>query len=146
MANPVVTIANYGTDMAVKPNADGIMDILPTLQYATGIDVLAQSLVCRQICVPNSVIDSPNETMDLRLLIKARLTQAALAGLPSQVQKLLARDQRVKGVSVTGSFDTVTQTLTLIEQITTATGAFTLTIALTPATVSAVVSGIIGSP
>lgn len=135
MAN-TVSAPNYGTDLSVTPNADGILDIQPTLQYATGIDVLVQSLICRQMCVRGTVIDAPNDGIDLRTYIRQGLTQAALADLPSVVQKELQRDQRVKSATVTGSYNTATNSLTLNEKITPVTGSpFTLTLAVSAVTV-----------
>ena len=130
MADP-----NYGTDLAVTPNADGILDINPMLQYASGLSVLVQSLICRQMCVRGSIIDAPNEGIDLRTYVRQGLTQEALGSLPSIVQKELQRDERVKSATVTGSYDTA-NTLTLNEVIETADGPFTLTLAVSAVTVT----------
>lgn len=128
--------ANYGTDLSVTPNANGILDIQPTLQYATGINVLVQSLICRQMCVRGTVIDAPNDGIDLRTYIRVGLTQEKLADLPSVVQKELLRDQRVKAVVVTGSYDTEKNSLTLNEVITPVVGTpFTMTLAVSAVTV-----------
>lgn len=128
---------NYGTDLSVTPNANGILDIQPTLQYATGINVLVQSLICRQMCVRGTVIDAPNEGIDLRSYLRSGLTQAQLSDLPAVVQKELQRDQRVKSVTVTGNFNTETNTLTMNETITPVTGSpFSLTLAVSSVTVT----------
>ncbi len=135
-------MTDFGTDLVTLPNENGIIDILPTLQYATGLDVLAQSLVRRQVCVRNSIIDSRNEGIDLRTYLKDGLTQQAPAQLPSVVRTELKRDQRVREAVVTGTYDTAKNELTLFEVITSADGPFTLTL-----TVSAVsVAAIVGSP
>ena len=76
---------DFGTDLAVAPNEDGILDIQPTIQYATGPAVLIQSLICRQMCARGSIVDSPNEGIDLRTYVRAGLTQQNLANLPSIV-------------------------------------------------------------
>lgn len=131
-----VSAPNYGTDMSVTPNADGILDIQPTLQYATGINVLVQSLICRQMVVRGTVIDSPNDGIDLRTYLRVGLTQEKLADLPSVVQKELLRDQRVKAAVVTGEYDTTRNLLTLNEAITPVTGSpFTMTLAVSAVTV-----------
>ncbi len=136
MAN-LPTAPNYGTDLSVTPNANGILDIQPTLQYATGINVLVQSLICRQMCVRGTVIDAPNEGMDLRTYIRQGLTQEKLADLPSVVQKELLRDQRVKAVTVSGNYNTAENSLTLNEVITPVTGSpFSLTLAVSAVTVT----------
>lgn len=131
-----VVSANYGTDLAVTPNADGILDIQPTLQYATGLAVLVQSLICRQMCVRGSIIDSPNEGLDLRTYVRQGLTQQVLSSLPSVVQKELLRDERVLSAVVTGSYDTALYSLTLTEALQTTLGPFTLTLAVTSLTVA----------
>ena len=137
MTNP----AYFGTDLALT-YANGTIDISPMLAYATGIQVLIQSLIARQSCVSGSIIDSPNEGIDLRTYIKSGLTQADLANIPSLVQKQIARDQRVQSVTVTGQYDTDTNIMTLTETIMTALGPFTLTVSVSALTVTAIV----GSP
>jgi hypothetical protein len=131
-------VANfYGTDLARYINADGVIDISPSLAQAGGTDVLIQSLVSRQMCVRGSIIDAPNEGIDLRTYLKNGMTQQDLANLPSLVQKELQRDERVLSVLVTGQYDTTTQTLTLIEKIVPVNGGpFTLTLAVTSLTVA----------
>jgi hypothetical protein len=126
----------YGTDFAVAPNANGILDIQPTLQYVSGLQVLIQSLICRQMCVKGSISDAPNEGIDLRTFIRAGLTQQLLAQIPSIVEKELLRDQRVQSATVTGNYDPVQNVLTLNEVIQSTLGPFSLTLAVSALTVT----------
>lgn len=129
-------MTDFGTDLAVSPNADGVLDISPMLNYSSGLATLIQSLICRQMCVRGSIVGAPNEGIDLRTYLRTGLTQQQLAGLPAVVQKELQRDERVQKADVAGSYDTATNALTLTETITTAQGTFTLTLAVSAVTVT----------
>jgi hypothetical protein len=127
---------NFGTDLAVAPDANGILDISPMLTYATGIQVLIQSLMCRQMCVKGSIVGAPNEGIDVRTYVRQGLTQEVLGKLPSVLQKELQRDERVKTATVTGGYDTARNTLTLNEVFETTLGPFSLTLEVSAVTVT----------
>ena len=132
----------YGTDLACLPNANGILDLTDTMTEASGIDVLAQSLVRRQLTAPGSDIASPNDGIDLRSFIKNGITQQELSVLTVQVQRELIKDQRVlPSTTVTGTFNPATNTLTMNEMIQTAAGPFSLTIAVSAVSVTVLVNG-----
>ena len=126
----------YGRDLACLPNADGILDLTGDMQEATGPDVLIQSIVRRHLTVKGSDIASPNDGIDVRLYVKAGLTQTDISGIAAVVQQELIRDQRVlPSTTVTASFNTETLILTLTEVIQTANGPFSLTLAIGQVTV-----------
>jgi phage baseplate assembly protein W len=125
----------YGVCMATTVNG-GSIDIAPGV-LATGNDVLAQSLVRRQMTPQGSDPSAPNDGIDVRQLVSAGMTQAQINKIPGQIQAQLLRDQRVSAVSVTAAFNQATNTLTLIELIQPVlTGPFSLTLAVTSVTVT----------
>lgn len=127
----------YGSDLARFVDSAGNVDISPTLAQATGIDVLIQSLISRQVCGVGSIIDAKKaKTIDLRALLKNGMTQKELGAIPTTVQKCLQDDQRVLSATVTGRFDTETKKLYLTEVVTPVNGGpFTLTLAVSELTV-----------
>jgi len=138
----VIPNAIYGIDLVVQPNANGVLDILPTLQMTTGqaTDTLAQSLVARQMCALKSIQDAPSaKTIDLRTLLRDGMTSDTITNLPNQLTVILQDDQRVTSAAVSGTFDPVAQIITLTEVITPSSGpTFTLTLAVSAVSVQAV--------
>jgi hypothetical protein len=130
----------YGRDLSCLPNADGILDLTDTMQEATGNDVLIQSIIRRHLTIKSSDIASPNDGIDVRVYIKAGLTQQDLSTLASVVQQELIRDQRIlPSTTVSASYNTETLVLTFKELIQTASGPFSLTLAIGQVTVDVIV-------
>ena len=110
------------------------------MQEATGNDVLIQSIVRRHLTIKGSDIASPNDGIDVRVYIKAGLTQTDISGIAAAVQQELVRDQRIlPSTTVTASYNTETLVLTLNEVIQTASGPFSLTLAISQVTVDVIV-------
>jgi hypothetical protein len=120
----------FGTDLASLPNpaANGVIDLDPSMVEATGRVLLAQSLIRRQTTPRGSVIDAPNDCLDVRQFVSAGMTQADLSQLGRQIKKELEKDQRVTSADIAVTYTSSSKTLTLIEGINSAAGPFTLTI------------------
>lgn len=131
----------FGTCLATLPNADGQIDFTPDFQMATGIDVLAQSLVRRQTTPRGSVITSPNDCIDIRSFLSKAISSQQTAALAQALRAELLRDQRVLGCAVTITFDTTTGVMTIVETIQSAAGPFTLTVSLTATTIGVILKG-----
>jgi hypothetical protein len=128
----------YGTDLGTYPNAaaNGAIDLDLGMSEVTGRTLLAQSLVRRQTTPPGSVIDSPNDCLDVRGWVSAGATQQQLNALAGNLKSELLKDERVTAVTVTVSFNQATMTLTIDEQVTSSYGPFTLTLAVSQVTLS----------
>jgi hypothetical protein len=130
------TIQNpYGIDFWIGPNATGQLDADPSMRTTTGRGLLSQSLLCRQTTPRGSVVDCPNDCLDIRDMVSSGMTQAQITALASQIQQELLKDQRVSGAIVTATFSNATSTLTITEQIQSGYGPFTLVLAVTSLTV-----------
>lgn len=130
----MTTTANYGQDFAVVETATG-----PDIDFAhlaTGVDVLANSLLCRLTTPHGSVIDSPNDCLDVRALLGAGLTQADMQGVQQRVQREVERDARVLGATVSASYNTGTRAMTLTIRVATAQGPFTMTLSVSNVSVA----------
>lgn len=125
----------YGRDLATVATDQGL-DLDPAMLEATGINVLAQSLLRRQTMGRGTAIGYPNDGYDVRALLGDGLSSTNLANEFFKIQQELLRDQRVQAATVTGNYDSDTKKLTLIEQIQSTGGPFTLTLSVDSVTVS----------
>jgi phage baseplate assembly protein W len=132
----------YGTDLWVGFNAAGQLDIDATCRETSGIQVLAQSLVMRQLTPLGSVIGAPNECIDLRTMISKSMTLVQIQQVASTVKGQLLRDPRVQLVTVTSSFSLASSVLTLQENVLSGLGPFTLTLAVSALTAAALLNGV----
>lgn len=125
----------YGSDLLVSFSGNGNGDIDAGGALATGIQVLAQSLVMAQTTPQSSLLGDSTQCFDVRAWISKGMTQAQISGLGLVAQKQILRDQRVTAATVTASWNWATSTLTLVEQIQSTLGPFTLTLNVTAVTV-----------
>ena len=130
----------FGSCLATLPNAQGQIDLTPDMQVATGVQVLAQSLVRRQTTPRGSVLTSPNDCIDVRMYLSKGLSQSQVAALAQTIRGELLRDQRVLAASVSIAL-TVDGTMTITETILASAGPFTLTLTLTASTINVIVAG-----
>jgi len=147
MSNATVpTILNnpFGSTLWTGTNFQGVIDIDPTGQLVTGRTVLAQRLVLRQTTPLGSVFDSPNDCFDVDDWLSNNQTDTQLTALATTIQQQLLRDQEVQGAVVQLTFVPETSTLTVVEQIQSGQGPFSLTLTITPSGVTALVGQITG--
>ena len=131
----------FGSDIWVGISSSGAIDVDPTMRETSGVYVFAQSLVMRQSTGLGSLIGAPDECVDLRSYLSKGMTTEQLQSLRGVVRNQLLRDQRVSSAIVNGTFDFARSTLTLIEQITSGLGPFTLTLSVSQLTITALLNG-----
>lgn len=131
----------FGSCLATMPDANGVIDFTPDFQMATGLHVLAQSLVRRQTTPRGSVITSPNDCLDVRQLLSKGVSQTQVAALAQTIRSELLRDQRVLAAQVSIALNPTNGVATITETIQGAAGPFTLTLALTSTSISVIVQG-----
>lgn len=126
--------ALYGRDLGVfwtdtGPDADsGFTEV-------TGINVFAQSILCRLTTPFASVAGCPNDCLDVRSYLGAGIKNDDVQRIQSEVQTQVLRDERAQSCNVRASYDTVAKSLTLVIRITCAAGPFTMTLAVSAVTV-----------
>jgi hypothetical protein len=130
----------FGTDVWIGPNAQGILDLDPSLREVSGIDVLVQSVLMRITTPTGSAIDAPDDCFDMRRWISKGMTVAQLAQLKSLIQGQLLRDQRIISATVGVSFSFATSILTVTMAIQSSLGPFTLTLNVSAVTVQMLVT------
>ena len=125
-----------GLAPGVNANAGNtILDADPSMRTTTGRALLVQSLLCRQTTPRGSVIDCPNDCLDIRGYVSAGMTAAAIMQLYGTIQTELLKDQRVHAAFVTGTYSFQTSTLTINEAIQSGYGPFTMVLNVSSVTV-----------
>jgi hypothetical protein len=118
----------YGSDWLVTFSGNGNGDVDPGGAMVSGIALLAQSLTMAQTTPQGSLIGAQSECIDLRAIVSKGLTQAAISAIGPRCKNVILRDQRVTAVTVTPTWSLATSTLTLLEQLQSIYGPFSLTI------------------
>jgi hypothetical protein len=136
VSNPFPSSNPFGTDFAIIGAPNGALDADPAFRLQTGRALLAQRLLCRLSTPRGSVIDCPNDCIDLRDSLSDGMTVQQISQLGSSVQQELLKDQQVTAVTVSGTFTTATSVLTLTIGITSGAGPFTMVLAVSQVTVT----------
>src|SRR5271166_3825090 len=146
--NPYGTQNPFGTDLQSLPNpaANGQIDLDPAMLEGTGRILLSQRLVCRQTTPAGSVIDSPNDCIDVRGWVSQGWTQQQMQAAAGNLQTELLKEQGVTAVTITFTLTgnpggaSGTYQLQIVEQFTSGYGPFTLTLTVTNLTLSVLLS------
>ena len=128
----------YGIDFWIgfTPPPHPVLDADPSMRTATGRQLLIQSLLCRQTTPRGSVIDCPNDCINLTDYVQAGMTPTAITQLYGTIQTELLKDQRVASAIVSGSYSFQTAVLTINEAIQSAYGPFSLVLGVSSVTVT----------
>lgn len=109
---------DFGRDIMFR-DGDLVLD-----REVTGIDLVAQSCVIRLSTERGSVIDSPDDGLDLVDMLEDDLDPRLLARIPVIVRSQLLRDERLLAVTVRQVSEPDDEELELDIRGTTADGAF----------------------
>lgn len=121
---------DYGTDFSCTTDID------PLLRLVTGEELMAQVCLHRLYCRQGRLLPNPvANTIDLRDLIATGITARDLPRIEGMCRSALVGDERVYNATVSATFVTLTNTLTLNIKGDGAYGPFNLTIAATAVTV-----------
>lgn len=128
----------YGTDIGIFPNpaANGAYDVDLGMSEVTGRALLVQRLIKRQTTPLGSVIDSPNDCMDVRGWVSSDVTQLQLQALAGGLKTELLKEEAITNVVVMFSFNSATKALTITENFTSGYGPFTLTLNVSQVTLA----------
>ncbi len=132
----------YGFDLQSLPDADGIIDLDPAMLEGSGRTLLAQSIVRRFTTGRGTVIDAPNDCLDLRGFLSDGFTQAQINQIPGQLKKEAEKDERVNSVDVKAEYLYASKTLTITMAIESGYGPFSLTLSVNAVTVTVLTEGV----
>jgi hypothetical protein len=144
MTQPALIPNVFGSDLACLFTGTGVGDLTPTMQEVTGPPVVAQRLLCRLTTPRGSVLDSPNDCIDIRGYVRASVTPAEVQAMQSQILGEIQKEQCLQTATVSvGEFLLVEAQLqvTITISVTTAKGPFTLTLLTSAVTVTALLNG-----
>ena len=125
--------------LAPGPNVNAgntVLDADPSMRTTTGRQLLIQSLLCRQTTPTGSVIDCPNDCINLIDYVSEGMTPTAIHQLFGTIQTELLKDQRVVSAFVTGDYSFQTSTLRINEAIQSSYGPFSLVLAVSNVSVT----------
>lgn len=125
----------YGSDVWIGPDANGILDLDPSLREVSGIGVLVQSVLMRITTPPGSAIDAPDDCFDMRAWVSKGMTVARLGQLKSLITGQLLRDQRILSATVGVQYSFATSIMTVSMAIQSTIGPFRLTLGVSAVTV-----------
>ena len=125
----------FGTDFAIIGAPNGALDADPAFRLQTGRALLAQRLLCRLSTPRGSVIDCPNDCIDLRDSLSDGMTTAQISALGSSVQQELLKDQQVTAVTVSGTYSFAAASLILTIGVMSGAGPFTMVLLVSKVTV-----------
>jgi hypothetical protein len=131
---------SYGRDLKTVYDGKGNVDLTPGMVESTGRDVLIESLIRRQTTPRGSVIDAPNDCIDVRDWLSDGLDQTRMQQLQGAIVQQLRRDERVDDASVSVTYDQSRRTLTIVETVIDSDGPFELTLTLSDETITIITS------
>ena len=128
----------FGTDLQTVPNpaASGALDLDPGMVEGSGRVLLSQSIQRRLSTPTGSVVDSPNDCIDLRSWISQGWTQQQMQAAAGGLQAEILKDERVTGVAVSMVYNASTLTLAINVNLQSLYGPFSLTLGVTSVTVT----------
>lgn len=116
----------FGQDFWLGGSPQGILDGDASLRLTTGRALLAQRILCRLSTPRGSVIDCPNDCIDLRDSLSAGMTAAQISALGSTVRGEVLKDQQVTDCQVSSTFSFQTSALTMTLSVQSGQGPFTM--------------------
>ena len=128
-------MTDFGTDVSTFPDLD------PTFAPISGFAVVAEACARRLATVRGGLFYDKHYGFDLRTILNDTPTPAQLAVIAGQVSAECQKDERVLKADAKLSLDRTSSTLTVQVRITTASGPFTLVLAVSAVTVSLVTFG-----
>jgi hypothetical protein len=132
----------YGTDLATVIQSDGSIDLDPGMSEVTGRALLVQRLMRRVTTPRGSVVDAPNDCIDIRGYVRAGVLASTPGNIQIQLQKEFLKDQGVVTAQVGVNYVVTTGTLTISANLSSSYGPLSLTFALTAGNVQVLVGGL----
>ncbi len=135
MTQPILPNQPYGTDIGCFFTSTGVGDLSPGAVEVTGLQLVAQRILCRITTRRGTVIDAPNDCLDIRDYCRAGNTVQNLSAIRSELQAEIAKEQAVQSVSVQVTFNLELGTMQIVLAIVAGSGPFTLTLSVSSLTV-----------
>ena len=135
-SNPFPQSNPFGTDFRISGAPSGILDSDAAMSLQTGRAMLAQRILCRLSTGRGSVIDCPNDCIDIRDSLSDGLTADQIAGLGANVRAELLKDEQISDCTVRSTYSFSTSALTMTIQVQSAYGPFSMVLFVTNVTVA----------
>ena len=135
-------MTDFGRDLRTVVDANGNVDLTPGMLESTGRAVLAERLVRRQTTRRGTVVDAPNDCFDVRDWMSSEFSPTKTSQLRGTIRAELMKDQAVRNVVVTVTYNSARKSLVIVEQIDSSEGPFTLTLTVGQLTLEILTTGV----
>ena len=132
----------FGTDLATVMASDGSIDLDPGMSEVSGRAALVQRCMRRVTTPRGSVIDSPNDCVDIRGFIRAGVLASSPANIQIQLQKEFAKEQGVINAQVGVTYTAAIATLRIAINLQSSYGPLSFTFILTATTAQVLVDNL----
>jgi hypothetical protein len=131
----------FGSDIARLFTATGVGDMTPAAAEVSGPDVVVQRVLARITTRKGTVIDCPNDCLDIRDFLRAGNDPQTLAGFQGQLQAEIIKEECVTKVVVAVQYNLQTAQMSISISCQTAAGPFTLTLGVSNLTITLLLNG-----
>lgn len=132
----------FGTDLGQVFATNGAIDLDPSMGETSGRTLLVQRCLRRLTTPRGSVVNAPNDCLDLRGYIRAGVLAATPQQLQALIQREMLKEQGVTSAAVGVSYVMQTATLTVTMSLGSSYGPLALTLTLSPSTITVLVNGL----
>jgi hypothetical protein len=121
----------FGTDLNCIMQSDGSIDLDPGMGEVSGRTLLVQRVMRRVTTPRGSVVDAPNDCVDLRNVLRAGVLASTPTNLQIQLQQELQKEQGVSSPQVGVKYVQQTSTLTITMSMQSSYGPLNMTFTIT---------------
>jgi hypothetical protein len=144
MTQPVGLVPGYpfGTDLNQVTLSDGSIDLDPGMGETSGRTLFVQRCIRRVTAWRGSVVDAPNDCLDLRSFLRTGAMAQSAGQIQSAFQAEMMKEAGVTSAQVGVTFSVSTSTLTIQMQLGSSYGPLQLTFALSPGNITILLDGL----
>jgi hypothetical protein len=132
----------FGTDLATVMQPDGSIDLDPGMSEVTGRSLLIQRVMRRVTTPRGSVVDAPNDCIDIRNYVRAGVLASTPGNIQIQLQKEFLKDQGITSAAVGVTYVDAIGKLSITASLGSSYGPLQLTFNLTAGNVQVLVAGL----
>ena len=129
----------YGSDIGLFFGPTGVGDMDSGAAEVQGRAMLAQRILARLTTRRGTVIDCPNDCLDVRDMLRATNSLSIIAGYQGVIQAEVVKEQEVQAALVTVTYKN--ERMTIVIAIQSGTGPFTLTLVVSAVTLEILMNG-----
>ena len=134
-------LSPFGSDLALVFGPTGVGDMSPGAAEVTGPAVVYQRVIARITTRKGTVIDAPNDCLDVRDFLRAGNNPSTLAGFQGQIQAEIIKEPCITNVVVQVTYNLQTARMSIAISGQLASGPFDLTLVVGALSVTILING-----